>query len=158
MKIHSSPWKTLPVRSIAFAVLVGLAAHAQAQENSIEERVEEILSQMTLDEKLSYVNGTGFPDPQGVGVFNFKPIERLGLPKIIGVDGSIGFIGQGVPPGTRYPTAPLLASTWNAELAFKEGEALGREGRARGVHRILGPTVNFYRTSFHGRRLRKHER
>jgi beta-glucosidase len=151
MQIHFLPCKALRALSIVLALLAGLAAQAQAQENSVEERVEEILSQMTLDEKLSYVNGTGFPEPQGVGVFNIKPIERLGLPKIIGVDGSIGYVGQGVPSGTRYPAAPLLASTWNTELAFKEGEALGLEGRARGVHRILGPAVNFYRTSFHGR-------
>ena len=40
MKIHSSPWKTLPIRSAVFAVLVSLAVHAQAQQNSVEERQE----------------------------------------------------------------------------------------------------------------------
>jgi beta-glucosidase len=149
MKIHSFPGKTLPVCAIACAVLVSLAAPARAQQNSVEERVEEILSQMTLDEKLSYISGTGFPNP--IGAFNIKPIERLGLPVIYGIDGSVGIVGQGVPPGTRYPAGQLLASTWNADLAFKEGEAQGREGRARGVHRILGPAVNFYRTAFNGR-------
>ena len=102
--------------------------------------MEEILSQMTLDEKLSYISGTGFPNP--IGAFNIKPIERLGLPVIYGIDGSVGIVGQGVPPGTRYPAGQLLASTWNPDLAFEEGEAQGREGRARGVHRILGPGVN----------------
>ena len=149
MKIHSSPRKAFPVCAIACAVLVSLAVHVQAQQNSVEERVEEILSQMTLDEKLSYISGTGFPNP--IGAFNIKPIERLGLPVIFGIDGSVGIVGQGVPPGTRYPAGQLLASTWSPDLAFEEGEAQGREGRARGVHRILGPAVNFYRTAFNGR-------
>jgi beta-glucosidase len=149
MNIHFFQGKTLPVYAIACAVLVSLAAPARAQQNSVEERVEEILSQMTLDEKLSYISGTGFPNP--IGAFNIKPIERLGLPVIYGIDGSVGIVGQGVPPGTRYPAGQLLASTWNADLAFGEGEAQGREGRARGVHRILGPGVNFYRTAYNGR-------
>ena len=149
MNIYSFPAKTFPVRAIACAVLVSLAVYAQAQQDSVGERVEEILSQMTLDEKLLYISGTGFPNP--IGAFNIKPIERLALPVIYGIDGSVGIVGQGVPPGTRYPAGQLLASTWNADLAFKEGEAQGREGRARGVHRILGPGVNFYRTPLNGR-------
>ena len=149
MNIYSFPAKTFPVRAIACAVLVSLAVYAQAQQDSVGERVEEILSQMTLDEKLLYISGTSFPNP--IGAFNIKPIERLALPVIYGIDGSVGIVGQGVPPGTRYPAGQLLASTWNADLAFKEGEAQGREGRARGVHRILGPGVNFYRTPLNGR-------
>ena len=147
MKIHSFPGKVFPVFAMACAVLVSLAVRAQAQ--PVEQRVEQILSQMTLEEKLSYISGTGFPNP--IGAFNIKPIDRLGLPIIYGIDGSVGIVGQGVTPGTRYPAGQLLASTWNADLAFKEGEAQGREGRARGVHRILGPAVNFYRTPFNGR-------
>ena len=148
MKIQSFPGKTLPVRRIAFAVLVSLAVHVQAQQ-SVEQRVNDILNQMTQDEKLSYISGTGFPNP--IGAFNIKPIARLGLPTIFGIDGSVGIVGQGVPPGTRYPAGQLLASTWNPERAFEEGVAQGREGRARGVHRILGPAVNFYRTALNGR-------
>jgi beta-glucosidase len=164
MKIHSYPWKALSIRSIAFALLGGLAWHAQAQQNSVEERVEGILNKMTLDEKLAYISGVGFDFATfGTypGVFNIKGDERLstalgytvnlGLPEIYGADGSIGLTGQGTPPGTRYPSALLLASTWNAEHAYKEGLALGQEARARGIHRILGPGVNFYRTSFNGR-------
>ncbi len=151
MKIHSSSGKTFPVCRIAFAVLVSLALHVQAQQNSaqVEERVEGILKKMTLEEKLSYISGTGFPNP--IGAFNIKPIARLGLPTIYGIDGSVGIVGQGVAPGTRYPSGQLLSATWNPDRAFDEGVAQGREGRARGVHRILGPGVNFYRTALNGR-------
>jgi beta-glucosidase len=151
MKIHSSPGGTFPVSRIALAVLVSLAVHVQAEQKSakVEDRVNSILSQMTLDEKLSYISGTGFPNP--IGAFNIKPIARLGLPTIYGIDGSVGIVGQGVPPGTRYPSGQLLSATWNPDRAFDEGVAQGREGRARGVHRILGPGVNFYRTALYGR-------
>ena len=154
MKIHSLSGKAFCVSGIASVVLLSLAAHALAQQNPVEQRVEEILSQMTPEQKLSYISGTGFPNP--IGAFNIKgdddlPGPDLGLPRVYGIDGSVGIVGQGVPPGTRYPAGQLLASTWNPDLAFKEGEAQGREGRARGVHRILGPGVNFYRTPFNGR-------
>ena len=58
----------------------------------MEQRVQSILSQMTLDEKLNYISGTGFPSP--LGVFNIKAISRLGLPEIFGSDGTIGIVGQ----------------------------------------------------------------
>ena len=105
-RIHSSLWKALPVFSITFGVLVGLAA--QAQQNSVEERVNMILGHMTLEEKLAYVSGVGFPNPSPspIGIFNIKPIERLKLPEIYGVDGSIGFTGQGATPGTDPSPAP----------------------------------------------------
>ena len=84
-------------------------------------------------------------------MFDIKPIPRLGLPEIFGTDGTLGLVGQGFPPGTRYPAGPLLASTWNPDRAMEEGIALGREARARGIHEILGPGVDFYRTAFNGR-------
>jgi beta-glucosidase len=119
-----------------------LSAHGQQGASDVEKRVDDILLQMTLDEKLSYISGTGFPNP--VGAFDIKPIARLGLPVIFGSDGTIGIVGQGTPPGTRYPAGPLLASTWNPDRAFEEGLAQGREARARGLHEILGPGVDFY--------------
>jgi beta-glucosidase len=152
MKIHSSTGKMLPICSVAFAVLLAsIAVHGQTNQDpaQVEDRVNSILSQMTLDEKLSYISGVGFPNP--IGVFNVKPIPHLGLPVIYGIDGSVGFVGQGLPPGTRYPAGQLLASTWNPQRAFEEGLAQGREARARGAHRILGPAVNFYRTALNGR-------
>jgi beta-glucosidase len=121
-----------------------LSAYGQQGSNNVEQRVDSILSQMTLDEKLNYISGVGFPSQ--VGVFNIKPIPRLGLPEIFGSDGTIGIVGQGTPPGTRYPSGPLLAATWNLDRAYEEGVAQGREARARGLHRILGPGMDFYRT------------
>ena len=116
MKISFFPWKTLLVGLIAFAVLVGLDTHAQAQQDPVEQRIEQILSQMDLEEKLAYVTGYGvdFTYQNLKGVFNIRPMADLGLPLIYGVDGGIGLVGQGFPPGTRFPAGPLLVSTWNS--------------------------------------------
>ncbi len=153
MKTPFFPWKTLLVGLMAFAVLVGLDTHAQAQQDPVEQRIEQILSQMDLEEKLAYVTGYGvdFTYQNLKGVFNIRPMPDLGLPLIYGVDGGIGLVGQGFPPGTRFPAGPLLVSTWNPDLAYETGVAHGREGSARGIHRLLAPGMNFYRTAFGGR-------
>src|ERR1700736_1528903 len=86
------------------------SAHGQQGSTNVEKRVDSILSQMTLDEKLSYISGVGFPTSPGV--FNIKPIPHLGLPEIFGSDGTLGIVGQGTPPGLcsrrrGIPIAPL---------------------------------------------------
>jgi len=154
MKVSSFPMKRFCVYPLVLtAALLGFAVTADAQQDTqqVEDRVNGILSQMTLDEKLNYISGAIVNFASLKGVFNIKPIPRLGLPEIFGNDGAIGILGQGFPPGTRYPAGPLLASTWNADRAIEEGIAQGREARARGIHEILGPGVDFYRTSFGGR-------
>jgi beta-glucosidase len=151
MKALFFPIKRFCVDPLVLTAALSFAVTAYAQQDTpqVEQRVQSILSQMTLDEKLNYISGTG--SPNSVGAFDIKPIARLGLPEIFGSDGTIGIVGQGTPPGTRYPAGPLLASTWNPDRAFEEGLAQGREGRARGLHEILGPGVDFYRTSLGGR-------
>ena len=163
MKIYSS--SAIPICGTAIAVLISLAVALPAAPDpaQVEDRVDDILAEMTLDEKLAYITGVGF-DPtfqNQIGVFNIKGDARLsealgrpvtlGLPEIYGVDGSVGFVGQGFPAGTRLPAGQLLASTWNPDRAYEIGVALGQETRSRGAHRILGPAVNFYRTPFNGR-------
>jgi beta-glucosidase len=155
MKVPFFPIQRFCVHPLVLTAALSFAVTAYAQQDTqqVEDRVNGILSQMTLDEKLDYISGeplpTNFADL--MGVFDIKPIPRLGVPKIIGNDGTIGITAQGLPAGTRYPAGPLLASTWNADRAMEEGIAQGREARARGIHEILGPGVDFYRTSFGGR-------
>ena len=111
-------FRALPLVLTAAALSFAVAAYAQQDTQQVEGRVNKILSQMTLDEKLSYISGTIVNFASLKGVFNIKPIPRLGLPEIFGNDGTIGILGQGFPPGTRYPAGPLLASTWNADRAL----------------------------------------
>ena len=58
MKIHPSPWKALLVRRIAFAALVSLAVHAQAQQNSVEEREEKTNRSERAENQLHELFGT----------------------------------------------------------------------------------------------------
>src|SRR6266481_3757008 len=101
MKVKFSAKELFHICSIALAAILGLTLRLQAQQDTpqVEDRVQNILSQMTLDEKLSYISGVGFNfGGGGMGVFNIKPIPRPGLPEIFGGDGTIGIVGQGAPP------------------------------------------------------------
>ena len=122
--------------------LWGIFSNAQpriTQEH--KDRAAEIVSQMTLDEKISYIGG--------YESWYIRPVERLGLPAIKMVDGP-----QGVRNNTRstlYPSGVAAAATWNKELIREMGVALGQDSRARGVHILLGPGVNIYRSPLCGR-------
>ncbi|MCB2155260.1 glycoside hydrolase family 3 C-terminal domain-containing protein [bacterium] len=107
----------------------------------IEKRANEILGQMTLEEKIDYIGG----DRE----FYIRPIERLGLPEIKMADGPIGVRNYG--KATAYPASIALASTWNVDLAERFGRAIGRDSRARGVHILLAPGVNITRSPLCGR-------
>ena len=58
--------------------------------------------------------------------------------------------GQGFP-STTYVAGIGLVASWNRELAERVGEGIGRDARARGVHYMLGPGVNIYRSPRNGR-------
>jgi beta-glucosidase len=126
-----------------------LNVHAEQGSNNVEQRVNNILAQMTLDEKLSYIGGTYTATTYGV--FNIRGIPRLGLPEIDMCNGPLGIqslIGQA---STRYPAGLALAATWNRERALLRGRQMGRDGRARGFYVDLGPGVDPYRTPLGGR-------
>ena len=55
---------------------------------------------------------------------------------------------------TSYPASIALAATWDPELAYRVGAAVGRDARARGIHILLGPGVNLYRSPLCGRTAR----
>ena len=127
-------------RILLVILCIGLATFLQAQTAS-EQRIEDLLSQMTLQEKLEYIGGY-----KG---FYIRGIERLGLPEIKMSDGPLGVRNYG--PTTAYPASIGLAASWNLELAREFGESMGRDARARGVHIILAPGVNIYRAALCGR-------
>ncbi len=125
----------------------------EQKKRSTEERIADLLSEMTLEEKASLCSGQDF--------WHLKGIARLGLPSIMVTDGPHGLrkvpddkdaldIGRSVP-STCFPTASALAATWNRDLVFQVGQALGREARAEKVGVVLGPGLNIKRSPLGGR-------
>ena len=112
-------------------------------QSHIDSRVEKLLSQLTLDEKISLLAG----DP--ADGMSTVAIPRLGIPKLIMADGPQGVRAHG--PACSFPSGVALAATWDTNLASLYGQALGREARARGIHIQLAPGVNIARTPLNGR-------
>ncbi len=104
-------------------------------------RATELVSDMTLEEKIDYI--------AGVKSFILRPVERLGIPEIRLADGPQGIRNN--TKSTLYPCGILAAATWNRALAERFGHGLGQDARARGVHILLGPGVNIYRAPMCGR-------
>ncbi len=108
---------------------------------NVEKRVDALLSQMTLDEKITLIGG----------MHNFftRPIPRLGIPSLKMSDGPLGVHDYG--PTTAYPAGIALAASWNTDLARRVGTSMGRDARARGVNIVLAPGLNIYRAPMNGR-------
>ncbi len=109
--------------------------------DDIETSVEKILSAMTLEEKIDYIGGF-----EG---FYIRPYKHLGIPRIKFSDGPVGVRNYG--KATAFPASIASASSWDRDLIYKIGTALGKESRARGVHVLLAPGVNIYRAPMCGR-------
>jgi beta-glucosidase len=129
---------------------------------SPDERAELLLKEMTLDEKIQLVHGSGMPgfgstDPAAVrsnGGGGFVPgIERLGLPDLNLNDSSVGS-GGGARKGrysTALPSFVALASTWNKSLAHDFGAVVGRDLADQGFNISLGGGVDITREARNGR-------
>ena len=100
-----------------------------------ERRVESILGQMTLDEKIDLIAGVDF--------FYLRGVPRLGVPRLRMVDGPMGVRNDG--PATAFGGGIAIAATWNTALAERIGVEFGRDARAKGGHFLLAPGVNIYR-------------
>jgi beta-glucosidase len=117
------------------------AAHASNSSKDVEQRVQSILSQMTLEEKIDLLGG--------INGFDVRGVPRLGVPMMATADGPFG-----VRRNARSNVMAggiMLAATWNMQLAQSVGREIGRDARARGVHFYLAPGVNIYRSPLNGR-------
>ena len=133
---------TLYVCAALFAVpLMAASSATEKRVNDTEKRVSDILSRMTIEEKIDLIGGVDF--------FYIRAIPRVGLPKLKMSDGPIGARNDG--PATTMAGGIALAATWNTALAERVGAAIGADARARGVHFMLGPGVNIYVAPMNGR-------
>ncbi|GAB1690092.1 beta-glucosidase family protein [Krasilnikovia sp. M28-CT-15] len=111
-----------------------------------DEVIEPLLAQLDLSEKVSLLTGADFWSVPG--------LPRIGLRPLIMSDGPVGVRGTGWAPddpSITLPSPTALAATWDPELARTAGLVLGQESRRKGVHLLLGPTVNLQRTPLGGR-------
>jgi beta-glucosidase len=120
----------------------------------VETRVEDLLSRLTLEEKISLVHADS--------KFTTAAFPRLGIPRRWMSDGPHG-VREDVGPdtwqpaghtddfSTAMPAGICLAATWNPDLGYSEGETIGQEARKRGKDIMLGPGVNILRTPLCGR-------
>ncbi len=116
-------------------------------------KYEELISQMTLEEKASLMSGANF--------WNTKSIERLRIPSIMLTDGPHGLRKQGGKadhlglnksiPATCFPPAGTIANSWDLKLAYEMGECLGKETASEDVSVLLGPGLNIKRNPLCGR-------
>jgi beta-glucosidase len=133
-------------RRLAVVIVLFFAAQfaipqAPPSKPEVEKRVDSILSQMTLDEKLEIIGG--------INDFFTRPNPRLGITALKMSDGPMGVHDYGLT--TAYPAGIALAASWDTDLAHRVGVSMGKDARAHGVHFILGPGMNIYRAPMNGR-------
>ena len=120
----------------------------------IEERVEDALGRMTLDEKIAIIHAQS--------KFSSPGVARLGIPGNWCTDGPHGIraevlwdewntAGWTNDSVVAFPALTCLSATWNPEMSALYGKAIGEEALYRGKNVLLGPGVNIYRTPLNGR-------
>ncbi|GHV27467.1 glycosyl hydrolase [Bacteroidia bacterium] len=121
---------------------------------SIEQRVEDALARMTLEEKVALVHAQS--------KFSSAGVPRLGIPENWMTDGPHGIraevlwdewnqAGWTNDQCMAFPALTALAASWNPDMAAMYGKAIGEEARYRNKNVLLGPGVNIYRTPLNGR-------
>ena len=120
----------------------------------INERVEDALRRMTLEEKVAMCHAQS--------KFSSPGVPRLGIPELWWSDGphgvraeinwnDWGYSGWTNDSITAFPALTALAATWNRDLSALYGKSVGEEARYRKKEVLLGPGVNIYRTPLNGR-------
>jgi beta-glucosidase len=113
----------------------------------VQQRVSLLMAQMTLADKINMVTGAGTSEPY---VFYISAIPSLCVPAIGEEDGPLG-VGDGLTGVTQMPSAVSVAASFDTSLAYRYGQVVGSEERAKGAMIDLGPTVNIDRDPRWGR-------
>ncbi len=133
----------------------------------LEARVADLRSQMTTEEKIHLLKGSGLASAMGRvkpgegipgAVGTIVPTPRLGIPTVYLSDGPAGLRIEPFREGedrtyyaTAFPIGTMLASTWSTDLVQQVGNAMGTEALEYGIDVILGPGANIHRHPFCGR-------
>lgn len=150
------------MKKVLFGLVLAVALPLTAQQKPVyldagkpvEERVEDALVRLTLEEKVAMVHAQS--------KFSSPGVPRLGIPEFWMTDGPHGIrpevlwdewdqAGWTNDSCVAYPALTCLAATWNPEMSLLYGKSIGEEARYRGKTVLLGPGVNIYRTPLNGR-------
>ncbi|MCY1674985.1 glycoside hydrolase family 3 C-terminal domain-containing protein [Pseudarthrobacter sp. SL88] len=111
-----------------------------------EARLRELVESLTLPQQISLLTGAD--------VWSTTAIPEIGLGRIVMSDGPSGVRGEDFDErhdSASLPSSSALSATWSVDQAFRYGQVLGQEARRKGVHAVLGPTINLHRSPLGGR-------
>ncbi len=116
-------------------------------------KIEALIKQLTLEEKLTMIHGASSFQTGGVPRLNIPPFVTSDGPHGVRVEHGTDYTPDaGVYDSSTYlPVGVCLASTWNPKLGHEFGAVLGREAAFRGKDVILGPGINIIRSPLNGR-------
>ena len=151
---HSSTSIILPA-VLAIAIAAGCSNSLSPQDRLTvnDKKINEIIAQMTLEEKVEMLHSKTNMSSEGVPRLGIQDIKYTDGPFGIREENGDGFrpLGWKLDSATYFPTGSALAATWSKEMARKNGWAMGKEGRLRGKDIILGPAINIQRLPVGGR-------
>ena len=109
------------------------------------DRIESLISELTLEEKVSILSGSS--------AWHTTAVPRLNIPRVKMTDGPIGARGDSVSGATAacFPSASCLSSSWDKESVASVAKAIGVEAKSKDADVLLGPTINLHRHPVGGR-------
>lgn len=110
------------------------------------DRLDALLAQLSLDQKVALV--------QGADVWSTVAVPEIGLSSMVLSDGPAGVRGprwDERDPSLNLPSGSALGAAWSEDLAYRYGAVAAAEARRKGVHVVLGPTINLHRSPLGGR-------
>ena len=154
MKMYRALWIALSMIHCPLSVSFAQTPVYLDESKPMEQRIDDALARMTLDEKIAVIHAQS--------KFSCPGVKRLGFPDLWTDDGPHGVrpdvlwdewvqAGQTNDSCVAFPALSCLAATWNPALSQLYGESLGEEALYRGKNVMLGPGVNINRTPFNGR-------
>src|SRR5579871_6584319 len=129
---------------VSATVLLSQSADTKSKAVTGNPRVDDLLSKMTLEEKISMIHGGTEDAATSQGEAGFLPgVPRLGIPSLRFVDGPPGVLSK--EPSTALPATMAVAATFSRADSEQNGMVVGRDARALGIDVVLEPFVNISR-------------
>nr|WP_260404723.1 glycoside hydrolase family 3 C-terminal domain-containing protein [Arthrobacter sp. AZCC_0090] len=123
-----------------------LSPERRSVDQIADQRLESLLDQLSLEEKVRLLTGRDF--------WTTWPVEKIGLRRMLFSDGPSGVRGEVWDerrPSMNFPSATAISSSWDPAIADRLGAASAVEARRKGVDVVLGPTINLHRSPLGGR-------